>query len=56
MDDRKDLFDPRIEELLKAFERVRCEVHELSRRHGERTRNSHRRDRQVLIERRRKPR
>jgi hypothetical protein len=43
-------------EIIEAFERERERVHELHRRHTEKVRNSHADDRQVLIERRRRPR
>ena len=57
MGEKKKVFpDPRTEELLKAFERERNAAHDLSRQHGETIRESQNRDRQVLIERRRKPR
>lgn len=46
----------RTEEIIKAFERERDTARELERRHDEETRDSHERDRQVLIERRRRPR
>jgi hypothetical protein len=44
------------EEIIKAFDRERDTAQELNRRHAESSKNSHRRDRQVLIERRRHPR
>lgn len=56
MGEHKNSKDPRTEELLKAFERERDTARDLQRRHTEVTRESHERDRQVLIERRRKPR
>jgi len=46
----------RAEELIKAFDRERNAAHDLNRRHTDTARESHRRDRQVLIERRRTPR
>ena len=55
-DKRRPPRDPRTEELIEAFERERDAARDLSRRHAENTRDSHDRDRQVIIERRRKPR
>ena len=46
----------RTEELIAALERVQSEARDLSRRHAEDVRNSHHRDKQILIERRRNPR
>jgi hypothetical protein len=43
-------------EIIEAFERERERVRELQRRHTENVRNAHTNDRQVLIERRRRPR
>ena len=43
-------------EVIEAFERERERVRELQRRHTENVRNAHTNDRQVLIERRRRPR
>ena len=56
MGEKKVFPDPRTEELLKAFERERNAAHDLSRQHRDTIRESQNRDRQVLIERRRKPR
>ena len=57
MSEKKRVFpDPRTEELLKAFERERDAAHDLNRQHSETMREAQERDRQVLIERRRKPR
>jgi hypothetical protein len=57
MSEKKRVFpDPRTEELLKAFERERDAAHDLNRQHTETMRDAQERDRQVLIERRRKPR
>jgi hypothetical protein len=44
------------EELIKAFDRERSAAHDLNRRYEDTARESRRRDRQVLIERRRSPR
>jgi hypothetical protein len=46
----------RAEEIIKAFDRERSEARDLERRHNEETKDSHSKDRQVLIERRRHPR
>lgn len=56
MSEKKPIPEDRAEEIIKAFERERSEAHELNRRHSEATRDARRRDRQVLIERRRQPR
>lgn len=48
--------DRKPEEIIEAFDRERREIRELNRRYQESVRNSHRDDRQVLIERRRNPR
>jgi len=56
MSERKPSNDERWEEVVKAFERERSKANDLSRRHSEATRDARRRDRQVLIERRRQPR
>jgi hypothetical protein len=44
------------EDIIEAFDRERAEARELNRRHEETVRNSRAADRQVLIERRRRPR
>ena len=55
MEDQKR--DPRTaNEIIEAFERERERIRELNRQHTENVRNSHSNDRQVLIERRRRPR
>ena len=56
MAERKYPRDPRTEELIKAFERERETARDLSRRHSDGVRDSHARDQQILLERRRKPR
>jgi uncharacterized tellurite resistance protein B-like protein len=56
MSEKKRIPDDQAEEIIKAFERERSEARDLSRRHSEATRDARRRDRQVLIERRRQPR
>ena len=56
MAERKHPRDPRLEEVIKAFEREREASRDLSRRHADVVRDSHSRDRQVFLERRRKPR
>ena len=44
------------EDIIAAFDREREQAHELRQRHAEQIRNSHRHDRPVYVERRRKPR
>jgi hypothetical protein len=44
------------QDIIEAFDRERAQAHELNRRHEECVRNSHAGNRQVLIERRRRPR
>ena len=57
MDERdKPSRNPRTEEILKAFDREQSKMRDIGRHHEEETRSSHERDRQVLIERRRRPR
>ena len=56
MAERKYQRDPRTEELIRAFEREREAARDLNRRHADVVRDAHARDRQVFIERRRKPR
>jgi hypothetical protein len=56
MTDRKPPDRGKTDELIAALERAQSEARDLSRRHSEDVRNSHHRDKQVLIERRREPR
>jgi hypothetical protein len=56
MAERKSPRDPRLEEIIRAFEREREAAHDLHRRHTDLTRDSHHRDQQIFIERRQKPR
>ena len=56
MGERKPPDRGRTEELIAALERERSELRDLTRRYSEEVRNSHHRDKQVLIERRRYPR
>ena len=56
MAERKHPRDPRTEEIIRAFERERETARDLNRHYRDVVRDSHERDRQVLIERRRKPR
>jgi hypothetical protein len=55
MEDRDDN-DVRIEEIIKAFERELDAARHLNQEHADTTRDSWRRDMQIVIERRRKPR
>jgi len=48
--------DPRLEEIIRAFEREREAAHDLHRRHVDVTRDADHRDLQVFIERRKHPR
>ena len=56
MDERKYPRDPRMEEIIRNFEREREAARDLTRRHRDATRDAHQRDRQVFIERRKHPR
>ena len=56
MDERKYPRDPRMEEIIRNFEREREAARDLTRRHRDATRDAHERDRQVFIERRKNPR
>jgi hypothetical protein len=57
MDERKNRERGRgPEELIQAFDRERSAARDHRRRHDELVRDSHARDRQVFIERRRRPR
>ena len=56
MAERKSSRDPRTEEIIRAFERERDAARDLQRRHTDVVRGARTRDRQVFIERRRKPR
>ncbi len=56
MAERKYPRDPRLEEIIRAFEREREASRDLQRRHTDLTRAAHHRDQQLFIERRQKPR
>lgn len=56
MAERKYPRDPRLEEIIRAFERECESAHDLHRRHSDSARDAHHRDQQVFIERRQKPR
>ena len=56
MAERKYPRDPRLEEIIRAFERERQDARDLHRRHIDVTRDAHHRDRQIFIERRKHPR
>ena len=56
MAERKHPRDARLEEIIRAFEQEREAVHDLHRRHTNRTRDAHHRDQQLFIERRKLPR
>jgi hypothetical protein len=56
MGERKTTREPRAEEIIAAFDREQELARELNRRHTEHVRNSRSDDRQVYIDRRRRPR
>ena len=56
MAERKKSPESRAEEIIAAFDRERAVARELNRRHTEHVRSSYSRDRQVHIDRRRRPR
>ena len=56
MAERKHPRDSRTEEIIRAFERERDVARDLQRRHTDSTRDSHHRDQQLFIERRKHPR
>ena len=56
MEDRHSDDDVRIEEIIKAFERELDAARHLKQEHADTTRDAWRRDMQIVIERRRKPR
>ena len=56
MEDRDSDNDVRVEEIIKAFERELDAARHLNQEHADTTRDAWRRDMQIVIERRRKPR